>query len=60
MKINVKRAREAYSTGNLVAAGIIFARIAEYGGEDAALVQWARSVLTPKDAECGRLFEYEA
>ena len=42
------------------AAGIILQRIAKYGGDQAALVQWARSVLTPKDADCGRLFEYEA
>jgi hypothetical protein len=59
-KQTVSRARAGYQKQNLEAAGIILQRIAKYGGDQAALVQWARSVLTPKDAECGRLFEYEA
>jgi hypothetical protein len=56
-KQTVSRARAGYQKQNLEAAGIILERIAQYGGEDAALVQWARAVVTPKDAECGRLFE---
>jgi hypothetical protein len=59
-KPTISRVRAGYQKQNLEAAGVILQRIAKCGGEDGALVQWARSVLTPKDAECGRLFEYEA
>lgn len=56
-KQTVSKAREGYQTQNMEAAGIILERIAEYGGEQAALVQWARAVVKPKDTECGPLFQ---
>jgi hypothetical protein len=43
-KQTVSRVREGYQKQNLEAAGIVLERIAEYGGEQAALVRWARLV----------------
>jgi hypothetical protein len=45
MKANVKTAREAYSAGNRTAALLILSDVMKYGGEQAALVQWARAIV---------------
>lgn len=42
----VSRARIGYQRANEEAAGIVLQDVAKYGGEQAALVQWARLVLS--------------
>jgi hypothetical protein len=42
----VSQIHAGYQKVNLEAAGIILERIAKYGGEQAALVAWARTIQT--------------
>lgn len=42
---NPKRAADQYRSANIEAAKVILGNVAKYGGEDAALVEWARTVL---------------
>ena len=40
----VRSAREGYNASNLLAARLVLADIARYGGEQAGLVVWARLI----------------
>ena len=44
-KPTVSRVRAGYQKQNEEAAGIVLQDVAKYGGEQAALVQWARLVI---------------
>ena len=53
----VNRVTRAYVEGNRQSAAVILADVAGYGGEESALVVWARTVTAPpKDSEAGPLF----
>jgi hypothetical protein len=46
-----------YASQNEQSAAIILADVARFGGEQAALVVWARvAIASPKDSEAGSLF----
>lgn len=46
-----------YASQNEQSAAIILADVARFGGEQAELVVWARTVMaSPKDSEAGPLF----
>ncbi len=56
-----KGVADHYRRGNLESARVILQNIAKHGGEDAALVEWARVVISreqarPDDREAGPLF----
>jgi hypothetical protein len=56
---SVRSARQGFAWSNELAARIVLQDVAQYGGEGAGLVQWARLIeakAAPKDAACGPLF----
>jgi len=56
--MTAKRATAQYDAANLAAAAIVLEDVAKYGGEQAALVQWARTIMAqvPVDVAPGPLF----
>jgi hypothetical protein len=50
MATTIKRASAAYDGSNRMAARVIVSNVARYGGEQAALVRWARAVLARQSA----------
>ena len=54
----VRCACSQFNEQNRQAEEVILSDIAKYGGEQAALVQWARTVLGPVDSEAEPLFAH--